>query len=64
MLTRDGVAWFVDGGRMRAERFCQLIPNYGLSYQILDEDRQRLPSPRVGQYQLIEVRHRDAENPS
>jgi len=64
MLTRNGVAWFVDGGRMRAERFCQLIPNYGLSYQILDENRQRLPAPRVGQYQLIEVRHRDAGNPS
>jgi len=58
MLVPDGVAWFVDGGRMRAERFCQLLPKYRLEYQIFDEDRQPLAAPRVGQYQLIEVRHR------
>lgn len=58
MLAPAGVAWFVDGGRMRAERFCQLLPNYQLEYQIFDENRQPLAAPRVGQYQLIEVRHR------
>lgn len=58
MLAADGVAWFVDGGRMRAERFCQLVPDYRLEYQIFDENRQPLAAPRVGQYQLIEVRHR------
>lgn len=58
MLTDNGVAWFVDGGRMRAERFCKLVPEYGLSYQLFDEDRRPLAAPRVGQYQLIEVRHR------
>ena len=56
-LTDDGVAWFVDGGRMRAERFCQLAARYQLSCQLFDETRQPLSSPRVGQYQLIELRH-------
>ncbi|WP_373649579.1 methyltransferase [Schlesneria sp. DSM 10557] len=64
MLTQDGVAWFVDGGRMRAERFCKMIPEYGLTGQIFDENLQRLSSPRVGQYQLIEVRHQSVRNPS
>ena len=58
MLTSDGVAWFVDGGRMRAERFCKLVPEFGLHCQLFDEDFRPLPAPRVGQYQLIEVRHR------
>ena len=58
MLTRDGVAWFVDGGRMRAETFCKRVSEFDLSYQLFDEDRKPLSAPRVGQYQLIEVRHR------
>ncbi len=61
MLTADGVAWFVDGGRMRAERFCKLVPEYDLSYQLFDEHRRPLANPRVGQFQLIEVRHRIQE---
>ena len=60
MLTPDGVAWFVDGGRMRAERFCQLLPQYDLDFQLFDEQRQPLAAPRVGQYQLIDIRHRQA----
>ena len=59
MLTRTGVAWFVDGGRMRAERFCQLAPDYGLVCRLFDEELRPLPAPRIGQYQLIEVRHRE-----
>ena len=59
MLTQDGVAWFVDGGRMRAERFCQLVPQYDLDIQLYDEERRPLAAPRVGQYQLIEIRHRN-----
>ena len=59
MLTRDGVAWFVDGGRMRAERFCHLVPQYGLVARLFDEQRRPISAPRVGQYQLIEVRHRN-----
>ena len=57
MLRPNGVAWFVDGGRMRAERFCQMIQDHQLTYQIFDENQQRLAAPRVGRYQLIEVRH-------
>lgn len=57
MLLPDGVAWFVDGGRMRAETFCEKVPKAGLSFRLFDEDRQPLTSPRVGRYQLIEVRH-------
>ena len=53
MLAPDGVAWFSDGGRAKAERFCRLIPDYGLTFRIVDEDRQALPAPRVGQFQLI-----------
>jgi predicted nicotinamide N-methyase len=58
VLSPDGVAWFVDGGRMRAERFCHLVPQFGLEVQLFDEHRRPLAAPRVGQYQLIEVRHR------
>ena len=58
ILTRDGVAWFVDGGRMRAERFCRLVPQFDLTAQLFDENLQRLAAPRVGQYQLIEIKHR------
>lgn len=58
ILQPGGLAWFVDGGRMRAERFCQLVPQYGLEYRLFDEQQQPLAAPRVGQYQLIEIRHR------
>ena len=57
-LAPNGTAWFVDGGRMRAERFCRMIPEYDLTFRLLDENKQALTTPRVGQYQLIEIRHR------
>ncbi len=63
-LTQDGVAWFVDGGRMQAERFCQLVPQYGLTCHLFDENRQPLSAPRFGQYQLIEVRRWRLKNTS
>lgn len=56
MLANDGLAWFVDGGRAKAERFCKLLPANGLSCSIYDEQFQPLAAPRVGRYQLIEVR--------
>jgi SAM-dependent methyltransferase len=56
MLAPNGCAWFVDGGRAKAERFCRMIPDYGFRYQIFDEELRPLSAPRVGQYQLIEVR--------
>lgn len=57
VLSRDGVAWFVDAGRIPAERFCTLLSQYGLMFQLFDEHRNPLPAPRLGQFQLIEVRH-------
>ncbi len=56
MLTPGGTAWFVDGGRMRAERFWKLIPAHGLTCRLFDENMEPLAAPRVGRYQLIEVR--------
>ncbi len=56
MLAPGGTAWFADGGRAKAGRFCKLVPEFGLSCQIFDEELQPLPVPRVGRYQLIEVR--------
>lgn len=58
-LTADGMAWFVDGGRMRAERFCRLVANYDLKFTLYDEEMRPLAAPRVGQYQLIEIRHQN-----
>lgn len=57
ILAPGGVAWFADGGRMRAERFCDLAPEYDLEIRLFDEQFNRLTVPRVGQYQLIEVSH-------
>lgn len=57
MLLPGGTAWFVDGGRAKAERFCKLLPSFGLTCRIFDEELRPLPAPRVGQYQLFEVRH-------
>ena len=56
MLAPGGTAWFGDGGRARAERFCSLLPRFGLTSRLFDEQMQPLPAPRIGQYQLIEVR--------
>jgi predicted nicotinamide N-methyase len=57
-LEPNGIAWFGDSGRMRAERFCRLLPDYGLSYTAWDEHNQPLSALRVGRYQRLEVRHR------
>jgi len=54
-LARDGVAWFGDGGRVRAERFCQLLPTHGYRFELLDEHQRPLPQLRAGRYQLIKV---------
>lgn len=63
MLAPGGVAWFGDGGRVRAQRFCRLLPEYGLSFRLLDEDGRPLSDFRVGRYQLIEVRRAAAAGP-
>lgn len=57
MLAPGGTAWFVDGGRAKAERFVNLVPSYGFSCRLFDEELKPLAAPRVGRYQLIEVRH-------
>ena len=57
MLSPDGIAWFVDGGRAKAERFCNLLPEHQFSSKLFDEEMRPLEAPRVGRYQLIEVRH-------
>ncbi|MBM4076730.1 MAG: hypothetical protein FJ267_13965 [Planctomycetes bacterium] len=59
MLESSGTAWFVDGGRMHAERFWKLVPQYDLTCHIFDEKMNSLSSPRVGRYQLFEIRHAD-----
>lgn len=57
MLAPGGTAWFADGGRAKAERFVSLIAQHGFSSRLFGEKLQPLAAPRVGQYQLIEVRH-------
>jgi predicted nicotinamide N-methyase len=56
VMTPDGVAWFGDGGRVRAERFCRLATAAGFHVRLFDEAREPLPALRVGRYQLIELR--------
>jgi hypothetical protein len=56
MLAPSGTAWFVDGGRAKAARFCNLLPGFGLTCRLFDEQMQLLAAPRVGRYQLIEVK--------
>lgn len=55
MLAPGGTAWFADGGRAKARRFCNLLPEFGLRYRLFDEQMQPQAVPRVGHYQLIEV---------
>ena len=55
MLAPGGTAWLVDGGRAKAVRFCNLLPEFGLRYRLFDEQMQPLSAPRVGSYQLIEI---------
>jgi hypothetical protein len=59
-LTRDwlesgGEAWFGDGGRVRAERFYRLLPEYGLCCTIFDKHGDRLPGLHVGRFQRLVV---------
>ena len=56
MLADDGVAWFGDGGRWRAEQFAGLLPEFGFQCRLFDEAEQRIASPRAGRFQLFEVR--------
>ncbi|MFO0917892.1 MAG: hypothetical protein U0872_06195, partial [Planctomycetaceae bacterium] len=56
MLAPGGVAWFGDGGRWRAERFSQLLPEFGFQHRLFDDTGRPLPSPRAGRFQLFEVR--------
>lgn len=56
LLPREGVAWFGDGGRVRAERFCRMLLAAGFQYRLMDEQGESLSQLRVGRYQLIEVR--------
>jgi predicted nicotinamide N-methyase len=55
LMTPDGVAWFGDGGRVRAERFCRLATAAGFAVRLFDEAGQPLSALRVGRYQLIEL---------
>lgn len=58
LLTDGGEAWFGDGGRVRAARFCRLAEATGFAVRLFDEAGDPLPALRVGRYQLIEVRRR------
>lgn len=61
MLTPDGVVWFGDSGRHRAERFFELAPKHGFDVTLYDEHLQPLVAPRFGKFQLFELRFtRDA----
>ena len=54
-LEPNGIAWFGDGGRIRAERFCRLAPDYGLRYDAFDERGESLSNLRVGRFQRLDV---------
>ncbi len=59
MLAPDGIAWFGDGGRWRAERFSRLLPDYGFEYHLRDETGAAISSPRAGKFQLFVVRRKN-----
>lgn len=56
MLSPNGTAWFVDGGRAKAERFVKLVEKAGFLCRLFDENMNPLAAPRVGRYQLIELK--------
>jgi predicted nicotinamide N-methyase len=58
LLEDDGVAWFGDGGRVRAERFRRLAEAAGFSVRLFDEAGDPLPALHVGRYQLLQLRRR------
>ncbi len=55
-LQPGGVAWFGDGGRVRAERFMDLARAAGFTLTLRDEQSDVLSAPRAGRYQLLELR--------
>ncbi len=57
-LAPGGVAWFGDGGRVRAERFIKLARAAGYVLTLRDESGNELTAPRAGKYQLLELRQR------
>ncbi len=54
-LLPGGVAWFGDGGRVRAERFIHLARAAGYKLTFRDEFGHELSAPRAGKYQLLEL---------
>jgi predicted nicotinamide N-methyase len=58
MLAPQGVAWFGDGGRWRADRFARLLGEFGFEAELRDETGAPLPAPRAGRFQLFQVRRR------
>jgi SAM-dependent methyltransferase len=56
MLAPGGTAWFADGGRAKAGRFCEMLSGFGFKSRLFDEQMQSLAALRIGRYQLIEVR--------
>lgn len=54
-LQAGGVAWFGDGGRVRAERFMTLARAAGFTLTLRDEQGEVLNAPRAGRYQLLEL---------
>lgn len=54
-LQPGGVAWFGDGGRVRAERFIDLARHAGFTVTLRDESGASLSAPRAGRYQLLEL---------
>lgn len=61
-LPRTGEAWFGDAGRVKAERFFKMLPDYGLIGRVYDEQQRPLASLRVGEYQQFEIRKTLSEN--
>jgi predicted nicotinamide N-methyase len=55
-LQPGGVAWFGDGGRVRAERFMKLSQTAGFNLTLRDEQGEVLNAPRAGRYQLLELK--------
>jgi predicted nicotinamide N-methyase len=61
-LATDGVAWFGDGGRVRAQRFCRLLVDAGYRVQLKNERNEPMDDYHVGRFQLIEVRRRSTRH--
>lgn len=55
-LEKEGVCWFGDAGRTRAEVFFHSLDKTPFRCRLLDEAGRPLPQPRFGRYQLFELR--------